>query len=356
MSCRQPAGGSGRRVAAPERGDGSAVGDQHDLSRLALDAAAEGQPGVLVRTVSTIGLGARPPIEALLVLHDGRRAGSILDGRLDPSIDDAVLGLVSSGATATRIGLADVAQPGDCAGTAEVLLQRLDQLPVRYWAPADPPDVAVTLLDQPLGATIVVSADGTSLGTLGRTDLDQDAVRSATALLRAARATAQLHELGRGRRALLEVRRRTATLVLAGGGELATVTAALAATLGWTVRSSDDADVVCRFLGACGPGDALVVMSHDPDLDEPVLERAATTELGYVGVLGSRRVHRLRHGRLRRRGLGDDFIARLRGPAGLDVGAWTPHETAVSIVAEILAMRSGRSGRPLTEIGSPIHR
>jgi xanthine dehydrogenase accessory factor len=77
--------------------------------------------------------------------------------------------------------------------------------------------------------------------------------------------------------------------------------------------------------------------------------------IGYVGVLGSRHVHRARHTRLRRLGVDDAFIARLRGPAGLDVGAWTPAETAVSIVAEILAVRSGRSGRPFHELDSPIH-
>lgn len=328
--------------------------DPLDVGRLALDAAVDGTSGVLIRTLATAGFGARPPIESLLVLDDGRRAGSILHDRLDPSILDAMAGL--GDAPATRIGVSDVGRAGDCAGTAEILIQRLDHLPARYWVPADPPDVAVTLLDQPLGRTAVVGFDGVAVGTLGSPELDEAAIGAARGLLRAARATAQVVEIGgEPHRALFEVRRRSSTLVLAGGGELATATAALARSLGWSVRHADDADAVCRHLDRCGPGDAVIVMSHDPALDEPVLERAAALDLAYVGVLGSRRVHRARHARLRRRGVDDAFIARLRGPAGLDIGAWTPQETAVSLVAEILATRGGRSGRPLSATESAIH-
>ncbi len=327
-----------------------------DLQRLALEATVDGVPGVLVRTLATAGFGPRPPLESLLILDDGRRAGSILGGRLDPSIDDAVTDLGPAGRQAVRVGISDVGSPGSCAGTAEVLAQRVDQLPARYWAPADPPDVAATLLDSPLGATMIVTADGACVGTLGDAVLDHETASAASALLRAARSTAQIVEVGpRRRRVLFEVRRRTATLVVAGGGELAVATAALAATLGWTVHASDDPAAVCAQLDRCGPGDAVVVMSHDPALDEVVLVHAATRELGYVGVLGSRRVHRIRHARLRRLGVSKEFIAGMHGPAGLDVGAWTPHETAVSIMAEILAVRTGRTGRPLTDVASPIH-
>lgn len=332
------------------------MSDADAIGRLALEAAVEGLPGVLVRTLNTVGFGPRPALEALLVLGDGRRVGSILGGRLDPAIDDAIAGLEHPERSAVRVGISDVNHPGQCAGTAELLVQHFTQLPARYWAPADPPDVAVTLLDNPLGETVIIGADGSLLGSLGDAELDRDTVRAASSILRAARSTSGCEDIGRHRRRVLfEVRRRTATLVLAGGGELALATAAMATTIGWTVRSSDDPEVVCRYLDGCGPGDAVVVMSHDPALDEAVLVRASTAELGYVGVLGSRRVHRARHARLRRLGVGEEFIGRLRGPAGLDVGAWTPEETAVSILAEILAARTGRSGRPLTEVGSPIH-
>ncbi len=329
--------------------------DHADLWRLALDGAVAGRSGVLVRTLATAGFGARPAVEAMVVLADGRCAGSILGGRLDRSILDAATDVLGRDGPALRIGITDIASGDGCTGTAEVLLQRLDQLPPRYWAPTDRPDVAVTLLDRPLGATVIVAADRSSVGTLGDPSLDAEAVQSAGALLRAARSMARIDQLGVGHRALFEVRRRAATLVLAGGGDLADAITSFASALEWVVHASADAEIVCEHLTRCGPGDALIVMSHDPALDEPVLARAAEADLGYVGVTGSRHVHRQRHARLRRRGVDDDFIARLRGPAGLDIGAWTPHETAVSILAEVIAERSGRSGRPLIDTTSPIH-
>ena len=134
-----------------------------------------------------------------------------------------------------------------------------------------------------------------------------------------------------------------------------TANAVLARTLGWEARASNDPDDVVAWLDDCGSQDALVVMTHDRAIDEPVLLRAATSSVGYVGVLGSRQVHRARHERLRRRGADDEFLARLHGPAGLDIGAWTPAETAVSIIAEILAVRAGRPGRPFVEHDRPIH-
>ncbi len=331
------------------------MSDQPELGRLALDAAVDARSGVLVRTISTRGFGARPQLEAMLVLDDGRRAGTILGGRLDPSIDEAIAGLDGSSTGATRIGVSDAQRDDGCAGIAELLVQRIEQLPERYWAPADRPDVAVTLLGAPLGATAVVAGDGTIVGTLGDPRLDVGAARAADAMRRASRSTDQVADLDTGERVLLEVRRRAATLVLATGGDLADATGALARTLGWIVHQETEPDAVIERLRRCGPGDAVVVMTHDPAVDEPVLAFAASTDIGYVGVLGSRHVHRARHARLRRLGVDDDFIARLRGPAGLDVGAWTPAETAVSIIAEILAVRSGRSGRPFHELDSPIH-
>ncbi|MCB1000311.1 MAG: XdhC family protein [Acidimicrobiales bacterium] len=325
------------------------------IERLALAAAVEGRAGVLVRTVGSRGFGARHPLEAMLVLDDGRRAGSILGGRLDPSILDAAAGAGEWPDGALRIGVSDAQRDAGCAGVAELLLQRTDRLPARYFAPRDRPDVAITLLGTPLGATVVVAADGDIVGTLGDAALDAAAVDAATGMRRAARAADQVTELAGGARVLLEVRRRGAVLLIASGGDLAEATATLARTLGWEARASNDPDDVVAWLDDCGSQDALVVMTHDRAIDEPVLLRAATSSVGYVGVLGSRQVHRARHERLRRRGADDEFLARLHGPAGLDIGAWTPAETAVSIIAEILAVRAGRPGRPFVEHDRPIH-
>jgi xanthine dehydrogenase accessory factor len=92
----------------------------------------------------------------------------------------------------------------------------------------------------------------------------------------------------------------------------------------------------------------VVVLTHDPRFDEPALGPALRSDAPYIGALGSRRAQATRRERLLNAGYTDDEISRIRGPLGLDIGAVTPAETAVSILAEILAVRSGREGGPLS--------
>ncbi|GAB3162189.1 XdhC family protein [Myceligenerans halotolerans] len=98
------------------------------------------------------------------------------------------------------------------------------------------------------------------------------------------------------------------------------------------------------------------VLTHDPKFDVPVLDQALRLEVAYVGAMGSRRTHDDRLARLREAGVPDDVLARLHSPIGLDLGARTPEETAVSIAAEIVSARWGGSGEPLTATEGRIHR
>jgi xanthine dehydrogenase accessory factor len=97
------------------------------------------------------------------------------------------------------------------------------------------------------------------------------------------------------------------------------------------------------------------VLGHDARSDIPVLAAALDLPVAYVGALGSRRTHEERIRMLRQAGVGDTALARLHSPIGLDLGAATPEETAVSILAEVIASRSGRDARPLGETSGPIH-
>jgi xanthine dehydrogenase accessory factor len=100
----------------------------------------------------------------------------------------------------------------------------------------------------------------------------------------------------------------------------------------------------------------ICVLTHDPKFDIPLLEVALRTRAGYVGAMGSRRTHDDRIKRLRELGLTDAELARLSSPIGLDIGARTPQETAVSIAAEIIKTRWGGSGAALSSLEGPIHR
>jgi xanthine dehydrogenase accessory factor len=112
-----------------------------------------------------------------------------------------------------------------------------------------------------------------------------------------------------------------------------------------------------RFLAGTSVDSRTVicVLTHDPKFDVPLLEVALRTPAGYIGAMGSRRTHDDRLARLRDAGLTDDELARLRSPIGLDLGARTPEETAVSIAAELIQLRWGGTGAPLTVTDGRIH-
>jgi len=108
--------------------------------------------------------------------------------------------------------------------------------------------------------------------------------------------------------------------------------------------------------GAVDANTVICVLTHDPKFDVPVLEVALRLpEIGYVGAMGSRRTHDDRMNRLRAAGLIDAELSRLSSPIGLDLGARTPEETAVSIAADIIAKRWGGEGRPLAQLAGRIH-
>jgi xanthine dehydrogenase accessory factor len=108
--------------------------------------------------------------------------------------------------------------------------------------------------------------------------------------------------------------------------------------------------------GAVDGRSVICVLTHDPKFDVPLLEVALRLpEVGYLGAMGSRQTHEDRMRRLREAGVTESELSRLASPIGLDLGARTPEETAVSIAAEIIARRWGGGGRPLTEVDGRIH-
>ena len=114
-----------------------------------------------------------------------------------------------------------------------------------------------------------------------------------------------------------------------------------------------------RLLDRVGPSlgarDVVCVLTHDAKFDVPAIVSALATRAGYIGVMGSRRTHDDRTKRLRAVGVDETGFGRLHSPIGLDIGARTPEETAISICAEIIALRTGRAAQSLRVTAGPIH-
>ncbi|HET8977160.1 MAG TPA: XdhC family protein [Solirubrobacteraceae bacterium] len=108
-------------------------------------------------------------------------------------------------------------------------------------------------------------------------------------------------------------------------------------------------------LGGIDAATAVLLLTHDPVLDDPALEIALRSDAMFVGAMGSRRTQASRRERLLAAGLAEEELARLSGPIGLDTGARTARETALAILAEIVAVRHGRDGGRLTAGLGPIH-
>ena len=319
------------------------------MDDIALAWADEGRAAAIVRVAAAEGLGPRPSGDVLLVDGDGTTAGSVLGGAVQADAIGAARSLLTSDDGQRLVDLAvgtdDATAAGlTCGGTVSLLVQRLADVPTRLWdvRAAGRPVALVTAFG---GAAMVVEASGTTTGSLGDDELNGAARREAQSALGSGGASVAVVETGE-RRLLVESWNPLPHVVVVGAGDLATALSRQAELLGWTSAVSITVDGALAEVEAAGSL-ALVVIDHDPRVATPVLAAALRRGGGYVGALGSRRTQVTRRTHLVNAGVGEDDIARMHGPTGLDLGARSAAETAVSIVAEIIAERSGRSAVPL---------
>jgi xanthine dehydrogenase accessory factor len=249
---------------------------------------------------------------------------------------------------------------------------------------AEEPVALATVIAGPgTGGKLLVGPDRPVAGSLGDPDLDRVVARDALGEL-AAGTTAVRHygEHGEAREAVVAVFVESFAppprMLVFGAVDFTAALVKVAKVLGYRVTVCDAREVFAtrarfpqadevvvdwpdRLLGRVGstltPRDAVCVLTHDAKFDVPALVSALATEVGYIGAMGSRRTHADRVGRLVEAGFDRAGLDRIRAPIGLDVGARTPEETAVSICAEIIAHRTGRvDARPLRDTDGPIHR
>ncbi len=307
----------------------------------------------LARVTAAVGLGARWPGQVALVRADGSVVGSLLGGAfdtstvagapavLDPSrgyLGGVVIDLEFDHDEAERVGL-------PCGGAASVLVQRLSAIPDRVRADlaARRPTALLTDLDDPAFTTRSVRDDGDPAYA---DEPSPDSV--ARSLLARGEPSDTVVGTTEGR-VLVSVIVPTPHLVVIGSGALALALEAQLALLGWTCVAVTHAEAGVAAVSALGPGDGILVIDHRGEVDLPVLSSALEGQVGYVAALGSRQTQEARRERLRGAGLAEATIARLRGPAGLDIGSRTPAEIAVAIVAEMMSVRSSSAGGALRD-------
>jgi xanthine dehydrogenase accessory factor len=337
--------------------------------------------------VRTFGSAPRPEGAVLLAASDGRIAGSVSGGCVEGAAYEEVERARRDGVSRViRYGISDE-QAWDvglaCGGTIDVLVEPTIRPEIvdagadiaRGRAvitplPADSPGPAFGPHEPGAGAPpeppLVVADDGTLTGSLGEPELDAEVVRAGLAAL--ASGTSRTVELA-GRSLFVEAFPVRPRLVVVGAVQVAIPLVAMARELGFETVVIDGRaafatperfptvdrlvvgwpDEVADEIGL-GPADSVAVLTHDVKFDEPAIVEALRRGCRYVGAVGSRKTQADRRARLAAAGVTAGELARLRGPIGLDLGGRAPAETALAILAEIVADRHGGSGRPMLDL------
>jgi xanthine dehydrogenase accessory factor len=334
--------------------------------------------------VRTFGSAPRPEGAVLLRADDGRIAGSVSGGCVEGAAAGEIETARGNGRSRViRYGISDE-EAWDvglaCGGTIDVLIEPVVPPAAAQAArslgrvvatvlPPDAPPAEFGRSEPGAGAPpvdpIVITADGATEGTLGAREADEQLrAAAADALLRGTSRTVTIGD----RQVFLEAFPVKPRLVIVGAVEVARSLAVFAKELGYEVVVVDGRasfatperfppdrvdrlvvgwpDEVADAIGL-GRDDAVAVLTHDVKFDEPAIVEALRRGCRYVGAVGSKKTQGDRRERLRAAGVSDDELSRLRGPVGLDLGGRNPSETALAIIAEVVAERYGGSGTPL---------
>ena len=362
------------------------------------------------RDGETVGVGTvvatwrsapRPAGAAMLVGPDGTAVGSVSGGCVEGAVYELAQQVVVDGSPVLhRYGVSD----GDafavgltCGGVLDVFVESVSRTTfpelgdVAADLAAGRPVAVVSVVDHPdpalVGRRLVVrpeDAEAPVQGGLGSQRADDAVTDDVRGLLAQGRSTLLTYgpdgqRRGEGMRVFCASYAPRPRMLVFGAIDFAAAVARVGSFLGYRVTVCDarpvfatparfpDADEVIvewphRYLrrqaqaGALDARTVIAVLTHDPKFDVPLLEQALRLpEVAYVGAMGSRRTHDDRLARLREAGLSDAELQRMSSPIGLDLGARTPEETAVSIAAEIISLRWGGGGQRLAELDGRIH-
>ncbi len=312
------------------------------------------EAGTLVRVVDIRGIGVRESTDGAVVVPntDGTRTieGSVLGGIIDQLVLDAgkerqVIEVPIAEADAVAAGLL-------CGGRATLMLSPVADLPretVEWFANAEP--IVIAAAADGSGTDLALSPVGVA-GGLWSVEATETATTRARQLLRQGQSNTETVEI-EGRSVVFSAAVPTTRAIIVGSGPMAEAFRAQGELMGWDVTFVEDLAAATGFCADATPADALVVLSHDPDVDVGVLAAGLDGAVGYIGAMGSRHTQARRSGQLEALGYTDQ--SRIHGPLGLDLGSRSPAETAVAMAAEFLAVRLGRPPTSLSAHDGPIH-
>ncbi|CAN5792587.1 XdhC family protein [soil metagenome] len=352
--------------------------------------------------VATWRSAPRPAGASMLVGPDGTAVGSVSGGCVEGAVYELAQAVVADGSQVLeRYGVSDgdaLAVGLTCGGVLDVFVEAVSRRTfpelerVAGDIAAGRPVAVVSVIEHPEGRwvgrrLIVRPGDEPCTGSLGSERVDAAVADDVRGLLAQGRSTVLTYgpdgqRRGEGMRVFAASYAPKPRMLVFGAIDFATAVARVGAFLDYRVTVCDarpvfstparfpNADEVVvdwphRYLrrhadaGDLDERTVICVLTHDPKFDVPLLEVAlrlpAAQRPAYVGAMGSRRTHEDRLERLRAAGLSDAELGRLSSPIGLDLGARTPEETAVSIAAEIIAARWGGGGEPLSRTEGTIH-
>ncbi|MGH3911502.1 MAG: XdhC family protein [Pseudonocardiaceae bacterium] len=309
--------------------------------------AEQGRPSGVVRVLERHGFGTVATGQLLAGTADGERAGALFAG----TMDTVALPLLSSAVSTPGTAKGHVTEPAAvdaglaCSGGAQLLGHPLPAQAAATLGTALAEGVPSALASTADGSTVLVAAGpglADVVGTLGSAELDETVLARLRELARIGATATEQGEVN-GIPMLIDVWVPVTTMLVVGRGAIGAALAAQSGLLGWAVRTETELEPSVAAAKEFTAADVLVLLDHAPSFDTVLVELLRSGR-GFCGALGSRHTQAARRTRLEAAGITDEEMARLHGPVGLDVGAATPAETAVSVVAEVLAVRRGRSG------------
>ena len=357
---------------------------------VALEMLEQGHRVAVATLIETVGSAPLDPGAEMVVDESGRIEGSVTGGCVEGALVEVAAEVLAAGSPRiVQYGISD-GEAADvglmCGGTVRLFVHEITQrslapleLAQRCLAAGEPVALATLLNGEAAGAKLAVSEEQTAGGLGGIGLLEASVRRDALGYLEEGlsavrRYSASGEVMGSDLSVYIQGFSSPPQMVIFGAIDFSVAVAKAARELGYRPTICDarapfiesarfklvaevavdwpDRHMAHRQLG---PRDVVLVFTHDPKFDEPALISALQSGAGYIGALGSRRTHQQRLARLREAGLDATQLARIAAPCGLDIGARTPAETAISILAEIIANRTGRAADPLSQTSGSIH-